>query len=53
MCKRGISQHNTRSQNGESSSVDAYEKISYPCPERQITAAFCSLWLESVPKKEE
>jgi len=52
-CKRGISQHNTRTQHGESSSVDAHEKISYPCPGRQIAATFCSLWLESVPKKEE
>src|SRR5439155_22415196 len=28
-------------------------KISYPCQERQITSASCSLWLEFVPKKEE
>jgi hypothetical protein len=40
MYKRCISQHNTPPQNGKSSSVDAHEKISYPYPERQITAAF-------------
>ena len=33
--------------------VDAHEKISYPCPKRQITAFFGNSWLESFPKKEE
>lgn len=40
---KGISQHNARTQNGDSSSVDAHKKISYLCPERQITAAFLEL----------
>ena len=37
---KGISQHNARTQNGDSSSVDAHKKISYPCPERQNYRCF-------------
>jgi len=50
-CKRGISQHNTRTQHGESSSVDAHEKISYPCPGRQIAPLFAACGLNRSRKR--